>query len=101
MIYEHADLRINPDTEEKFVRDFSAVRKLLVEAEGCHSVELLVSVDSPNTYLLRVGWENIEDHTVRFPGTSEANELRRVLMEHCVTPPQVLHFSGQDVLISL
>lgn len=100
MIYEHADLRINPETKDKFVKDFAAVRRLLLEAEGCHSVELLVSVDSPNTYLLRVGWENIEDHTVRFPGTSPANELRGVLMAHCVVPPQVLHFSGQDISTS-
>jgi heme-degrading monooxygenase HmoA len=97
MIYEHADLRINPGTEDKFLTDFTAVRHLLLEAEGCLSVELLVSVDTPAAYLLRVGWERIEDHTDTFPGTFQASELGRVLMAHCAAPPHVIHYNGQDV----
>src|SRR6478672_4723639 len=100
MIYEHADLRINPETETGFLVDFAAVRRLLLEAEGCLSVELLVSVDTPAAYLLRVGWERIEDHTDTFPGTLQANELGRVLMAHCAAPPNVIHYSGQEVTVT-
>jgi heme-degrading monooxygenase HmoA len=100
MIYEHADLRINPETEEEFLKDFAAVRHLLLEAEGCLSVELLVSVDTDAAYLLRVGWERIEDHTETFPGTFQANELGRMLMAHCAGPPSVIHYNGQDMSVT-
>lgn len=100
MIYEHADLRINPETEPEFLMDFAAARRLLLDAEGCLSVELLVSVDTPAAYLLRVGWERIEDHTDTFPGTRQANELGRVLMAHCATPPNVIHYNGQEVSVT-
>jgi len=100
MIYEHADLRINPETETEFLMDFAAVRHLLLEAEGCLSVELFESVDTPAAYLLRVGWEKIEDHTNAFPGTHQADELGRVLMAHCAAPPNVIHYSGQEVTVA-
>jgi heme-degrading monooxygenase HmoA len=100
MIYEHADLRINQETEDEFLMDFAAVRHLPLEAKGCLSVELLVSVDTPAAYLLRVGWERIEDHTDTFPGTFQANELARVLMAHCAAPPNVIHYNGQEVSVT-
>lgn len=98
MIYEHAELRINPETEEKFLAEFTAATHLMLVAQGCHSVELQASVDMPSTYLLRVGWERIEDHTVVFPGTAQAEDLSKILMAHCVEAPRVVHFSGQDML---
>ena len=98
MIYEHAELRINPGTEEEFLKETAAVRSLLLAARGCHSVELQASVDIPGTYLLRVGWQSIEDHTVVFPGTAQAEDLYKILLAHCVEAPHVVHFSGQDVL---
>lgn len=98
MIYEHAELRINPETEEEFLAEFAAVTHLLLAAQGCHTVELQASVDIPSTYLLRVGWESIEDHTVVFPGTAQAEDLSKILKAHCVEAPHVVHFSGQDVL---
>jgi heme-degrading monooxygenase HmoA len=96
MIYEHAELHINPTTADQFLTDFTAVRHLLLAAKGCHSVELLPSIDSPDTYLLRVGWKRIEDHTETFPETYQAKEVTRVLTAHCIAPPRVIHFEGQD-----
>ncbi|MDR6436596.1 heme-degrading monooxygenase HmoA [Paenarthrobacter nicotinovorans] len=98
MIYEHAELRINPETEEEFLAEFTAATHLLLAAQGCHSVELQASVDTAGIYLLRVGWESLEDHTVVFPGTSQAEVLYKILLAHCLEAPHVVHFSGQDVL---
>ncbi|WP_314325122.1 antibiotic biosynthesis monooxygenase family protein [Paenarthrobacter ilicis] len=100
MIYEHAELRINPETNEEFLAEFSEAASLLLAAPGCHSVELQASVDIPATYLLRVGWQSIEDHTVVFPRTAQAVDLYRILRAHCVEAPRVVHFSGEDVLTS-
>lgn len=99
MIYEHAELRIYPSTADQFLVDFAAARHLLLDAAGCQSAAPLRSVDNPDTFLLRVGWEKIEDHTDTFPGTSQAKTLAQILTTHCVAPPRVIHFEAQDASI--
>ncbi len=96
MIYEHAELRIHPGAGLRLEADFAAARHLLLEARGCLSAELLASVDHPDTYLLRVGWDRLEDHTKIFPGTPQAQALAEALAMHCIAKPRVVHYADSD-----
>ncbi|MCX5435613.1 MULTISPECIES: antibiotic biosynthesis monooxygenase [unclassified Streptomyces] len=95
MIYEHAELHVHPRGGVRLETDFAAVRHLLLEAPGCRSAELLRSVDHPDTYLLRVGWERLEDHTDVFPGTPQAKAFAEAVAPHCVARPRVVHYAAQ------
>ncbi|MBA4865169.1 antibiotic biosynthesis monooxygenase [Streptomyces sp. PSKA54] len=96
MIYEHAELRLHPGVGVRLEADFAAARHLLLEAPGCRSAELLRSVDHADTYLLRVGWERLEDHTEIFPGTPQSKAFAEAVTPHCVARPRVVHYAGEE-----
>lgn len=58
MIYEHTELRVRPGDGPRLTTDFAGVRHLLLQSPGCISAELIRGVDHPDTYLLRVGWDD-------------------------------------------
>ena len=68
MIYELAHIEIQPGTQEKFEAGVQAAAPLFQRAKGCHGMELRQVLEDPNTYLLVVQWETLEDHTVHFRG---------------------------------
>ncbi|WP_069758127.1 antibiotic biosynthesis monooxygenase [Streptomyces sp. LUP47B] len=96
MIYEHAELLVRPGAGGRLEADFATARHLLLETSGCRSAELLRSVDQPDTYLLRVGWERLEDHTEVFPGTPQAKAFAEAVAPHCVARPRVVHYAAQE-----
>jgi hypothetical protein len=50
------------------------------------------SLDRPGTYLLRVGWDRIEDHIATFPGTPQAILLAKTIGGYFTEEPMVIHF---------
>jgi heme-degrading monooxygenase HmoA len=96
VIYEHAELHVHPGAGVRLAADFAAARQLLLEAPGCRSAELLHSVDQPNTYLLLVGWDRLEDHTEVFPETPQAKAIAEALAPHCVAVPRVVHYASHE-----
>ncbi|MEV7738066.1 antibiotic biosynthesis monooxygenase family protein [Streptomyces sp. NPDC088921] len=96
MIHEHAELHVRPGAGARLEADFATARHLLLEAPGCRSAELLRSVDHPDTYLLRVGWERLEDHTEVFPETPQAKAFAEVVAPHCVARPRVVHYAAHE-----
>lgn len=94
MIYEHAYLSINPDEADDFEDAFASARHHLESAPGCRSVDLIRSIDQPDTYLLRVGWGRIEDHLEGFPGTDNARSFGEAVAGYFQENPLVVHFPG-------
>lgn len=94
MIYEHAHLSIDPQESGAFEEAFASVRHELEGAPGCRSVELVRSIDAPQTYLLRVGWDRIEDHLEVFPTTGNARRFAGSVGGYFQGVPLVLHFPG-------
>lgn len=86
MIYENIELRVDPDAADQFIADFTATRELLLEAAVCQEAGLLRNVHNPDTYLLRLGWDRIEDYTETFPGAFLPTLLAQVLPTDFVTP---------------
>ncbi len=92
MVTEHALLSVAPGREDDFELAFAEARGIIAAAEGCRSVSLSRSVESPSSYLLLVEWESIEAHMVGFR-ESEAYQRWRALLHHFYEPmPVVEHF---------
>ncbi|MCR3721984.1 MULTISPECIES: antibiotic biosynthesis monooxygenase family protein [Prauserella salsuginis group] len=94
VIVEHAEFRVLPGRGAELEAAFARISDLLLGAQGCHGAELLHSVDHEDTYLLRVWWENLEDHTEVFARTEAGMSLAAVLGPYCDGPPHVVHYGG-------
>lgn len=92
MITEHALLPVLPGREAEFEAAFAQARPIIASMPGFVSLSLSRSIESPSSYLLLVGWESLEDHTVGFRG-SPGYQQWRALLHHFYEPfPVVEHF---------
>ena len=91
MILEIAQITIKPGMEAEFEAGVQRAAPLFKAAKGCKSMELKRSIESRQRYLLFVGWETLENHTVDFRGSADFTEWRN-LVSHCFDgAPQVEH----------
>ena len=91
MILEIAQIAIKPGLEAEFEAGVAKAVPLFKAAKGCKSMEFKRSVEQPNRYLLLVGWETLENHTIDFRGSANFAEWRN-LVSHCFeAAPQVEH----------
>lgn len=93
MITEHALLPVIPGQEEDFEAAFGQARHIIASMPGFVSLSLSRSVEPPNTYLLLVEWESLEDHTVGFRGSPEYQQWRSLLHRFYEPFPVVEHFT--------
>lgn len=92
MITEHVLLPVIPGQEDAYEKAFTRAKKVILAAPGCLGLTLSRCVERPNTYLLLVQWQRIEDHMVGFR-ESEAFLEWRSLLHHFYDPaPVVEHF---------
>jgi heme-degrading monooxygenase HmoA len=96
MITEHAILPVKPGRGEDFERAFSAAKSIIVSMPGFRGLTLSRCLERPDTYLLSVHWERLEDHTVGFRGSPEYQEWRRLLHEFYDPFPVVEHYALVD-----
>ncbi|MEO6533123.1 MAG: antibiotic biosynthesis monooxygenase [Pseudolysinimonas sp.] len=92
MITEHAILPVIPGQEAAFETAFAEARPIIGSMPGFRSLTLSRSLESPNEYLLLVGWNSLEDHTVGFRGSAGYTRWAE-LLHHFYEPfPVVEHF---------
>jgi len=97
MILEHALLDVRPDQTDAFEAAFSEARAIISAMPGFGGLTLSRCVERPNTYLLLVHWDRLEDHTEGFRGSSRYLEWKR-LLHHFYDPfPTVEHFTEVEV----
>jgi heme-degrading monooxygenase HmoA len=93
VIVEHALLSVRPGQEPDFEAAFEDARAIIASMQGFHGLTLSRCLERDNVYLLLVGWERLEDHTVGFRGSAGYEEWRR-LLHHFYDPfPVVEHFA--------
>ncbi|UKA70662.1 antibiotic biosynthesis monooxygenase family protein [Arthrobacter sp. FW306-06-A] len=93
MITEHALLPVIAGQEEEFEAAFKQARPIIASMPGFVSLSLSRSVETPNTYLLLVEWESLEDHTVGFRESPEYQQWRTLLHRFYEPFPVVEHFN--------
>ncbi|GAB04534.1 hypothetical protein GOAMR_20_00810 [Gordonia amarae NBRC 15530] len=96
-VQELAQLTIVPGSAGEFEAAFGKVLPALRSASGCLGAELLRSVDVPDTYVLRVDWARLEDHTEHFPASEAGQQVFEVLKSYCAGPPHVIHVATAGV----
>jgi heme-degrading monooxygenase HmoA len=92
VILEVATLDVRPGLEADFERAFGEARGLIAQSPGFASLDLRRSVEQPSRYLLLVGWERLEDHTVGFR-QGPLYPRWKALLHHFYDPfPTVEHY---------
>jgi heme-degrading monooxygenase HmoA len=92
MILEAVVLNVKSGCESDFEMAFREASRLIASIDGYLSHELHRCTEVQGKYLLLVKWENLEAHTVRFRGSPEYQEWKRML-HHFYDPfPIVEHF---------
>ncbi|WP_158842252.1 antibiotic biosynthesis monooxygenase family protein [Saccharothrix deserti] len=92
MILEAATLDVRPGLEADFEHAFGEARELIARSPGFVSLDLRRSVERPSRYLLLVGWERLEDHTVGFR-EGPLYPRWKALLHHFYEPfPTVEHY---------
>ena len=92
MVVEHAELTVEAGREAEFQEVFGKAREVLAEADGFRWAELLRCEERPRTYLLLVGWESVEAHTVGFGESGRFSRWRALVGPFFAEPPAVEHY---------
>ncbi|MBA3745315.1 putative quinol monooxygenase [Sporichthya sp.] len=97
MVYEHAHLVIDPARADEFEAAVPLALKALRDAPGCQEANISRSVDQPGTYLLRAGWDHLEDHLEVFPTTPQAATVGEAIAGFFTEAPLVIHFEDAQI----
>jgi heme-degrading monooxygenase HmoA len=95
-IVEHAILEIKPGRESEFEAAFATAKHIISRMPGFRDLTLARGVERPDTYLLLVRWDSVEDHEVGFRGSPDYQEWRALLHDFYEPFPLVEHF--EDVM---
>jgi heme-degrading monooxygenase HmoA len=92
VVLEQALLPVTPGQESEFEAAFAQAKAIISAMPGFRSLTLSRCIERPETYLLLVEWERLEDHTEGFRGSAEYRRWR-ALLHHFYEPfPTVEHF---------
>lgn len=92
MILEHALLHIHAGRVKEFEGAFAEAKSIISAMPGFGQLTLSRCIERPETYLLLVHWEALEDHTEGFRGSAEYGRWRE-LLHHFYEPfPVVEHY---------
>jgi heme-degrading monooxygenase HmoA len=93
MVLEHALLRIRHGQEDTFVATMDGAKSIIASIPGFIDLTVSRGIESPDTFLLLVRWETLEDHTVGFRESPQYLEWKS-LLHHFYDPfPVVEHFA--------
>lgn len=90
MIFEIAELVINPKDCEAFEQAVNDATPQFKQANGCLSSRLLKVIEEDGHYRLMVGWETVEHH-LAFRETPLFMEWRKLASPFFKKPPFVYH----------
>ena len=94
MILEVAILTVRPGQESAFEDAMRRARPLIEMSPGFGGLELRRCLETPNRYLLQVGWRSVEDHTVGFRQSPRYQEWRNLLHQFYDPFPLVEHYQA-------
>ena len=92
MIVEHAELSIAEADSEKFEAAYAQAKELLAQTEGFQWARMHRGVERPESYLLLVGWETLEAHTVDFRQSERFPQWRALIGPYFAAAPEVEHY---------
>ena len=94
MILERALFAIKPGHAEDFALAFAQAAPLIRAAKGCRKAEMHRGIENPDSFILLVEWDSVEDHTDGFRGSDAFTQWRALLGPHFASPPAVEHYEA-------
>ncbi len=94
MITEIAVMSIVPGREDEFLVALEQAKDVLRQARGWVSVDVHRGIERPSCFLVAIGWETLEDHTVGFRGGELFTQWRAIIGPFFAEPPVVEHWAG-------
>ncbi len=91
MILERALITVKPGQADAFKAAFPLARPYIEGAKGFRKIEMRPGIENPESFLLLVWWETLEDHTVGFRESQAFKEWRAILGPLFASPPDVVH----------
>lgn len=93
LVVEHVVLPVIVGREVEFETAFAEAQHIVLSMPGCREVSLSRGVEHPNTYLLLIRWDTVEDHEIGFRQSPEYLEWK-ALLHHFYDPfPTVEHYT--------
>jgi heme-degrading monooxygenase HmoA len=95
-VLEHGVLSIRPGESAAFEAAMAEALPLIRAARGFRGIDVRRCHERPDTYLLLVAWDTLEDHTEGFRGSPAFQEWR-ALTHHFYEPmPVIEHYLPLD-----
>jgi heme-degrading monooxygenase HmoA len=94
VILERAVFAIKPGQAEDFAQAFASARLLIERAKGCRKARMHRGVENPDSFLLLVEWETLEDHMIGFRESQDFVEWRAILSPHFAAQPAMEHYAA-------
>lgn len=92
MIVEQGILHVIPGQESAFEQAMQHASSIIAAMHGFQRLQVSRGIENPETYLLLVEWDTLEDHTDGFRGSAEYEQWR-ALLHHFYQPfPVIEHF---------
>lgn len=90
MVTEVADFSIRPGAEADFTAAYHQAKGLVSASEGCRSMRMTRSVETPTRFVLLVEWDSVEAHQA-FRDSERLGSWRGLIGPHFAAPPHVEH----------
>lgn len=94
MIVERALFNLKPGTAEDFKAAFPQARPHIAGSKGFQKCEMRQGIENPDSFLLIVWWDTLEDHTVGFRESDAFTQWRAILGPFFAAPPAVEHYAA-------
>ncbi len=93
MILEIATIKIKAGTNQAFEDAVNSAIPLFKSAKGARTMNLRHCLEEPETYMLFVEWETLEDHTEHFRGSNDFQKWRGLIGEYLAGTPHAVHYN--------
>jgi heme-degrading monooxygenase HmoA len=94
MILEAAFMTIVDGKADEFLAALEPAKQVLARAHGFRGIEVRRGLERPNTFLLCISWDTLEDHTEGFRGGALFSEWRGHIGPFFAEPPTVEHWAA-------
>ena len=91
MVTELAEIQIPSGRDAAFLAAVAEAVPLFQRARGCTGMRVEKRVEDVDRYVLIVGWETLEDHTVHFRESADFQQWRALVGGFFAVAPTVTH----------
>lgn len=95
MVIEHAEFTITAGEEAAFEEAFKRGHQVIAKSPGFLWARLVRQIESPEKYLLLIGWETLDAHMVGFRGSELFTEWRSIVGPFFAAPVALTHYEGE------